>query len=348
MSTDKTLADVQPGGRVRLGDAIPSPLFDLREAAQHVLHCADCGGDYNCGRPMIDALTTLGIMKKTGRGLWSVNARAAQAVVDALSAQPSPGGQGDALKALDDLAAFCSDDTATVDRHVAVIRAALAASQPVGNYEVQTENGPLKCSLAVYAEWQKNEEYIERLKAELAARQPVGQFKVVAYQQITPSADDPEVLDAKLWALPPGHPVPAGCTPLYWWNGSAAQPAQAVDLNGARDSIQALLNWIDDWAETPEESGLDPIADRALEVVAQIDAQVYAHEPNNNPAQAVDLGQFREPIAAWSKHCAHSFKGYESYQDSDLPDWMAERRQQVRKCGELLALIDSHTAGGQP
>lgn len=49
----------------------------------------------------------------------------------ALSAQPSPGGQ-DALKALDDLAAFCSDDTATVDRHVAVIRAALAARQPVG------------------------------------------------------------------------------------------------------------------------------------------------------------------------------------------------------------------------
>lgn len=58
------------------------------------------------------------------------------------------------------------------------------------------------------------------------------------------------------------------------------------------------------------------------------------------PAQAVDLGQFREPIAAWSKHCAHSIKGYESYQDRDLPDWMAERRQQVRKCGELLALID--------
>lgn len=63
------------------------------------------------------------------------------------------------------------------------------------------------------------------------------------------------------------------------------------------------------------------------------------------PAQAVDLAQFREPIAAWSKHCAHSIKGYESYQDSDLPDWMAERRQQVRKCGELLALIDSQAVG---
>lgn len=53
----------------------------------------------------------------------------------------------------------------------------------VDNYEVQTESGPLACSLAVYSEWQKNEEYIERLKAELdaaiAARQPVGQEPVV-------------------------------------------------------------------------------------------------------------------------------------------------------------------------
>ncbi len=58
-------------------------------------------------------------------------AEALRRVLDAaLSAQPSPGGQG-ALKALDDLAAFCSDDTETVERHVAVIRAALAARQPV-------------------------------------------------------------------------------------------------------------------------------------------------------------------------------------------------------------------------
>lgn len=141
MSNDKTtLANVQPGGRVRLGGAIPSPLFDLREAAQHVLHCADCGGDYNCGRPMIDALTTLGIMKKTGRGLWSVNARAAQAVVDALSAQPSPGGQGDASHYWPEV------DRILVDAYVAgsegdefdmiaartAIHAALAARQPVG------------------------------------------------------------------------------------------------------------------------------------------------------------------------------------------------------------------------
>ncbi|WP_414606316.1 hypothetical protein [Stenotrophomonas pavanii] len=69
----------------------------------------------------------------------------------ALSAQPSPGGQGDALKALDDLAAFCSDDTATVDRHVAVIRAALAARQPVGEID---EAAVLRRAAAVLYMWE--------------------------------------------------------------------------------------------------------------------------------------------------------------------------------------------------
>lgn len=57
----------------------------------------------------------------------------------------SPGGQ-DALKALDDLAAFCSDDAATVDRHVAVIRAALAARQPAGDQVVVTQFRHSECT----------------------------------------------------------------------------------------------------------------------------------------------------------------------------------------------------------
>lgn len=106
MTTDnKTLADVQPGGRVRLGDQA------LRV--------------FSAGRWTYDG---------TGQSFSHEEMDAAAFVVyrdAALSAQPSPGGQG-ALKALDDLAAFCSDDTETVERHVAVIRAALAARQPVG------------------------------------------------------------------------------------------------------------------------------------------------------------------------------------------------------------------------
>ncbi|MBN4937300.1 hypothetical protein JY409_04490 [Stenotrophomonas maltophilia] len=59
------------------------------------------------------------------------------------------------MKALDDLAAYCSDDTATVDRHVAVIRAALAARQPVRHVRLP----------------QSDLDLIN----EAAARQPVGQ-----------------------------------------------------------------------------------------------------------------------------------------------------------------------------
>ncbi|WP_329810756.1 hypothetical protein [Stenotrophomonas sp. SMYL8] len=119
MSNDnKTLADAQPGGRVRLGDQaertwpfVESPgefTERLRAAMQQF--------------PLIGAVRHVLIENPP-----------------TLSAQPSPGGQ-DALKALDDLAAFCSDDTETVDRHVAVIRAALSAqpslTEPGGlNYE---------------------------------------------------------------------------------------------------------------------------------------------------------------------------------------------------------------------
>lgn len=106
MNTKKTLADVKHGGCVQLGDG-PWPEIDA------ILADAFSAG--------AEGLQFGGIARRA----------AVRAAVAALSAQPSPGGQ-DALKALDDLAAFCSDDTATVDRHVAVIRAALAARQPVG------------------------------------------------------------------------------------------------------------------------------------------------------------------------------------------------------------------------
>jgi len=53
----------------------------------------------------------------------------------------------------------------------------------------------------------------------------------------------------------------------------AAPPAQAVDLGRIRSTVQALLNWIDDWAETPEESGVDAIEIEAAAVLALIDSQ---------------------------------------------------------------------------
>lgn len=64
MSTDKTQADVQPGGRVRLGDA-------LSEAARRVLSEVDSRESDSC-----------------------ISGAAYAALKSALSAQPSPGGQG--------------------------------------------------------------------------------------------------------------------------------------------------------------------------------------------------------------------------------------------------------------
>lgn len=69
----------------RCKEGLPFSLSELRDAVQHVVICADGGDDVNCGRPMIDALTTLGILKKTGRGLWTVNHREASSVIEALS-----------------------------------------------------------------------------------------------------------------------------------------------------------------------------------------------------------------------------------------------------------------------
>lgn len=103
MSNDKTtLADVQPGGRVRLGDVLP-PLPKMQRFTnlyrETYAYSAEQMRDY---------------------------ARAA------LSAQPSPGGQGDALldqarKLFDELGAIADDD-----KCVAILAAALAARQPVG------------------------------------------------------------------------------------------------------------------------------------------------------------------------------------------------------------------------
>jgi hypothetical protein len=72
-------------------DMLPRPLQDLRYAIEHVMSCADGGDDFACGRPMIDALTTLGIMQKTGRGRWSVDIDVAGSVARMLSAAPAPG-----------------------------------------------------------------------------------------------------------------------------------------------------------------------------------------------------------------------------------------------------------------
>nr|WP_313269016.1 hypothetical protein [Stenotrophomonas geniculata] len=138
-------------------------------------------------------------------------------------------------------------------------------------------------------------------KAALAARQPVGQ-EPITVEAVATIFNHPEyglsldwLLENGIGELQVGDVLMVSDRSITDDDGSgevyAAPPAQAVDLVSARDSIQSLLNWIDDWAETPEESGLDPITEKALEVVAQIDAQVYAREPNTAPNRLTDTEQ---------------------------------------------------------
>ncbi|WP_329767950.1 hypothetical protein [Stenotrophomonas muris] len=115
MSNDyKTLADVQPGGRVRLGDA-PWPEID-----------AILADAYSAGA---EGLPFEGIARRA----------AVRKAVAALSAQPSPGGQGDArlLADVDERVATAKalgyeDDIGVGIGLLQCVRSALAARQPVG------------------------------------------------------------------------------------------------------------------------------------------------------------------------------------------------------------------------
>lgn len=108
MGTDKTLADVQPGGRVRLGD------HDERARFEAFLR----------GNPLI------ALSAGTAWQVWQA----------ALSAQPSPGGQDAAIKAMAE-SLLCAESSATLEdaREQAALLLAdalphLAARQPVGKH----------------------------------------------------------------------------------------------------------------------------------------------------------------------------------------------------------------------
>ncbi len=156
MSTDKTLADVQPGGRVRLGDQAERARFEAW--ARELLPCPFCGNSAEFVPYKDNGLTlkckSMGCIQRNQRTLrygidWLRTSMAEHWNTRALSAQPSPGGQGDTLElleaydqAVEDLSAERSDGWNEDNRRpqleadVAELRAelvaALAARQPVG------------------------------------------------------------------------------------------------------------------------------------------------------------------------------------------------------------------------
>ncbi|MEW2849773.1 hypothetical protein [Stenotrophomonas maltophilia] len=141
MSTDKTLANVQPGGRVRQGDQAELDRLEFQAWARELLPCPFCGNGAEFVPYKDNGLTlkckSMGCIQRNQRTLrygidWLRTSMAEHWNTRALSAQSSPRGQVDALpdqarKLFDELGAIADDY-----RCVAILAAALAARQPVG------------------------------------------------------------------------------------------------------------------------------------------------------------------------------------------------------------------------
>ncbi|HGP0655554.1 TPA: hypothetical protein ACKP0Q_000741 [Stenotrophomonas maltophilia] len=205
MTTDnKTLADVQPGGRVRLGDALP-PLPKMQRFTnlygETYAYSAEQMRDY---------------------------ARAA------LSAQPSQGGQGDALELLE-----------RYDWAVSALDAELNEGWDEGGRRARLQSD--------------RDEVRAELIAALAARQPVGEPVADAGRSAAYDAIDRFLrnnMDDEAYAAYVEH------LEALW----AAVPAQAVDLGQFREAV-AYAARSADFATHVE------IGSKLRELLALIDSQ---------------------------------------------------------------------------
>ncbi|WP_414616726.1 hypothetical protein [Stenotrophomonas muris] len=359
MSTDKTLADVQPGGRVRLGDqAERAPwrsmdtcprdgtVVRLRWGEDHVspgwwsapvspvqnddgTWPSDTGGfpwafiDFNNG----SAFVNHAVDTEYGPTHWAPYA--------ALSAQPSPGGQGDELPALPHpnypiSKTGLQNNLYTASQMQDYARTALAASQPVSEtdaYQQGFRDGQDRTCTVV-------------------ARQPVG------WQPMESAPTDGTVVLGLLegsdipqsirfrdgWEIAwDGYRIPAHDGPLRWAPLYAATPAQQpaqVYLDGLDRALGEAIDQRDRYHEMAD--------DLAGHIAAITGVDIGEHSSANcpwqnaieaaeeyKPAQAVDLGQFRDLAQRWA----------------DKAD-LAPSPMTARSCSQqLLALIDSKAVG---
>lgn len=235
MTTDnKTLADVQPGGRVRLGDQADAASAHDLETIERVAMAMQASENKQSGWTWTDCSS----IEVEG---WMDLARAA---VVALSAQPSPGGQGDAQ---------------TIEK----LRAMMDHSF----------GGP---GFVVYGTEQSIAEVERRLAPGIAARQPVGELVAWVHEE-----DPSRVISAsqKATALrdqgASGSSVRPYSVPAYLH----APAAQAVDLGQFRQPVQ---DWLDDAQASMEEHGdSDGVFGHAIEegtrLLALIDSQAVGN-----------------------------------------------------------------------
>lgn len=223
MSNDMTtLADVQPGGRVRLGDVLP-PLPEPRVI----------GADRH---PPV----------KLHRGYTAEQMR--EYARAALSAQPSPGGQDalDCIGRIEEAIEFRvpHDIYAAVHGELAELKAALAARQPVGQGDawdiaelVRTDLDRQSCPDAYMRI------AMESVVKHLAARQPVGQIDEAAVLRRAAAVlymweDDPNLTGYM-------GDFNDACGILELLAQHAAPPAQAVDMADFKALYRAYVRLLE-------------------------------------------------------------------------------------------------------
>ncbi|MDR0257765.1 MAG: hypothetical protein LBI83_18705 [Stenotrophomonas maltophilia] len=276
MSNDnKTLADVQPGGRVRLGDQLV--LAKLVGAAGLMLAEID-----TCGHEVDPAY------RRTLYEAWEEGKAA-------LSAQPSPGGQ----------------DAARYERLF------------ISAVEMLTK-------ISLHLGLEPNSDGVEPMLAAidaLAARQPVGEPVAWMTHHDEPMLF-PTAAEAAAYCEDDEQPVP-----LY-----AAPPAQAVDHHAALLAEERAHGEIIDQRDRYHEVA-DELAARIAAITGvDIGEHSSANCPWQNaieaaeeyqPAQAVDLGRFREAV--------------EGLKDAALHD--RDPGPAVNAYNRVLALIDGKAVG---
>lgn len=275
MTTDnKTLAHAQPGGRVRLGDQAERARFEEWYVQNAFDYEANPIGSRDCA-----------LMRKA----WNA----------ALSAQPSPDGQGGL----------------NYERMFVDACAALAeVSRELG---CDPEQGGAEPILAAIAE----------LREALAARQPVGepvgQVRETVGRgfiaELLPGVSDRVSNMAPLYLQPPAQAVNHQAALLAEERAHGETIDQRDRYHEVADELAARIAAITG-VDIGEHSSANCPWRNAIEAVEEY-----------KPAQAVDLGRFRK-LASWVANCA-------GHGINDAQRRMGE---------ELLALIDSNSAGGQP
>lgn len=309
MSTDnKTLADVQPGGKVRLGDQAERARFEAW-ASEHNYSVAMDGEQYEFAAARLmwkawrAAFASGAAAAVTGTVLVNMGDSEAEFIranyeEAALSAQPSPGGQGDARMPFE---AWAKGGGFDVSKFKGIYnsletRAAweawlywqrLAARQSVGNQHPD--------DLAVDA-------FAAAMKAKMAAARAKGRGGWEDAAQCT--ADDLSRMLRDHVEKGDPRDVANFCMMLHQ-RGEAIAPRQPMGEPVA-------------WMTHHDDPMLFPTAAEAAAYCEDDEQPVPLFR---SPAQAVDLGQFRQAVCAMGL--------------------CAEEPEDVEEAKRLLALIDS-------